>query len=290
MQTRILLPLILLLSVAPFRAVCAERSVSPLPASDSTATSAKEPVLHPEAAAPSSLVRKPGEMFRAQQLIVPGALLGTGVFGVVSPWYMDKVNVPVHAFACELSGGRNLHFDDYIQYIPIAAFLGLGFAMPSGHDFIERTCITATCYATMGLLVNAAKYTIREPRPDNAARNAFPSGHTATAFMGAELLRKEYGPWWGAGAYAIATVTGLMRVYNDRHWTNDVIGGAAIGILSADIAYWLLPLERRLLSGLGKDVALRSGRDTRSTRSAGRSPATVALLPTPYGISFSCVF
>jgi len=39
---------------------------------------------------------------------------------------------------------------------------------------------------------------------------------------------------------------GLMRMCNDRHWYNDVLAGAGIGILSARLGYWLLPLERRL--------------------------------------------
>ena len=37
-----------------------------------------------------------------------------------------------------------------------------------------------------------------------------------------------------------------MRIFNDRHWINDVMAGAGIGILSAKIGYWLLPLETRL--------------------------------------------
>ena len=218
-----------------------------------------------------TMVVKPGEQFRWSQIVVPGTLLAAGSFGAFSQWYMDKVNVPVRDYVRELSGGGKLHFDDYIQYIPTASFLGLGFATPSEHGFAERLCITATSYAAMGILVNAAKYTIREPRPDSETRNAFPSGHSATAFMGAELVRKEYGPWWGAGAYAVATATALMRIYNDRHWTNDLLGGAAIGILSADVGFWLLPLERKLFKMDGSGKAL-------------------TVLPTPYGISVACVF
>ena len=67
------------------------------------------------------------------------------------------------------------------------------------------------------------------------------------AFVGAEMIRKEYGNAWGAGAYAFASGIGFMRTYNDRHWLNDVIGGAGFGILAANIAYWVLPLERRIL-------------------------------------------
>ena len=214
---------------------------------------------------------KAGETFRARQLIAPGVLLAGGVTGVYSQWYKDKVNAPVRTFAQDLSGGQCLHFDDYIQYIPVVSFVGLGWAAPGDHDFVERVCITATAYATQGILTNALKYSIKEPRPDSDARNAFPSGHSATAFMGAELVRKEYGPWWGAGAYAVATATALMRIYNDRHWTNDLLGGAVIGILSADIGYWLMPLERKLFKMDGSGKAL-------------------TVLPTPCGISVACVF
>ena len=221
------------------------------------------------ASSPAELLS--GEAFRWRQLIAPGVLLSAGTVGVLSPWYKENVNVPVRSFAQELSGGRRLHFDDWIQYAPVVSFVGLGFAVPSDHRFAERICITATAYAAQGILTNALKYTIREQRPDSEARNSFPSGHTATAFMGAELVRREYGPGWGAGAYAVATATALMRLYNDRHWTNDLLGGAAIGILSAEIGFWLMPLERRLFGWDGRDRAL-------------------TVLPTPYGISLACVF
>ena len=73
---------------------------------------------------------------------------------------------------------------------------------------------------------------------------SFPSGHTATAFMGAEFLRKEYwdvSPWIGVAGYAVAAGTGFFRMYNNRHWLTDVLTGAGIGILSTQAAYWLYP-------------------------------------------------
>ena len=65
--------------------------------------------------------------------------------------------------------------------------------------------------------------------------------------MGAELVRMEYGTGLGIAAYGTAISVGCLRVYNDRHWWQDVAAGAAIGILSTHIAYWLLPLEKRIL-------------------------------------------
>ena len=224
----------------------------------------------------------PGEEFRWRQMIAPTVLFAGGVTGVYSQWYKDKINAPVRAYAQELSGGQRLRFDNWIQYAPVVSYVGLGFGVHSEHDFVERICITATAYAAQGLLTNALKYSIREPRPDSDAHNSFPSGHTATAFMGAELVRKEYGGWWGAGAYAVATTTALMRLYNDRHWTNDLLGGAAIGILSADVGFWLMPLERKLF---------RLDRSRRGGPGPGAgSGMALAVLPTPYGISVACVF
>lgn len=70
-------------------------------------------------------------------------------------------------------------------------------------------------------------------------------------FTGAELMRIEYGNGIGLASYAVAVTVGALRIYNDRHWITDVFGGAAIGILSARIGYWLLPFERKLF-GLDK--------------------------------------
>lgn len=84
-----------------------------------------------------------------------------------------------------------------------------------------------------------------QERPDGSSRNSFPSGHTATAFAGAELLRREYwdvSPWIGVAGYAVVAGTGFFRMYNNRHWLTDVLAGAGMGILSAQAAYWLYPV------------------------------------------------
>ena len=97
----------------------------------------------------------------------------------------------------------------------------------------------------MGGTVNILKKTGNVERPDGSSTNSFPSGHTATAFMGAEFLYQEYKDvsiWYGVGGYAIATTTGALRIYNNKHWLTDVAAGAGIGILCTKAAYWLNPL------------------------------------------------
>ena len=58
-------------------------------------------------------------------------------------------------------------------------------------------------------------------------------------------MREEYGLGMGIGAYSVAVGVAFLRLYNGRHWLNDVIAGAGVGILSARIGYWMLPLYKR---------------------------------------------
>ena len=185
-------------------------------------------------------------MFRPQQLILPSALLAVGAFGVSNGW-LCSVKEDIRDEYYSLRGDNRFRVDDYLQYLPVAANLGLGLVgVKAKRPFREQVAATATAYLAMGAMVNVTKMCVDEKRPDSGAMNSFPSGHTATAFMGAELVREEYGNVYGAGAYAFATGIAFLRLYNDRHWLNDVIAGAGVGILSARIGYWLLPWERHL--------------------------------------------
>ena len=185
--------------------------------------------------------------FRPQQLIAPAVLITVGSIGVTNDWFVDLKN-DWRDNLYDWRGGNRFHIDDYAQFLPVASNVGLAFVgAKARHPFRERLVVSATGYVVMQSIVTVTKNVVDEKRPDSDAYNSFPSGHTAMAFVGAEMIRKEYGNAWGAGAYVFASGIGFMRMYNDRHWLNDVIGGAGVGILAANIAYWLLPLERRLL-------------------------------------------
>lgn len=160
---------------------------------------------------------------------------------------IPSIDNPARNWAQGISCGRDTDVDDFLQYFPLAANVGLGFLVPAKHELKERVVLSLTATATMEALVYSTKHIVRIPRPDSGRRNSFPSGHTGMAFVGAELVRAEYGWGYGAAAYAVAATTGFLRMYNDRHWLSDVVVGAAAGVLSARIAYLLLPVERRLL-------------------------------------------
>lgn len=133
----------------------------------------------------------------------------------------------------------------------MVAVYGLNWAgIECEHTFAERTVILATAYSIMGLSVNGLKAAISEKRPDGSGNSSFPSGHTATAFMGAEFLWQEYrhtSPAIGVSGYAVATATGILRMYNHKHWLTDVATGAGIGILSTKAAYYIYPALHHLL-------------------------------------------
>lgn len=142
-------------------------------------------------------------------------------------------------------GKDKTSIDNYIQYAPAVVGYGLDFVgVKSQHNLLDRTILLAMSYATFGVINYAAKTAFGEKRPDSNAKNSFPSGHTGTAFMGAEFLRREYwhkSKWIGAAGYAVAIAVGYLRIHNDRHWINDVVGGAALGYLSTTFAYWVYP-------------------------------------------------
>ena len=135
------------------------------------------------------------------------------------------------------------HYDDWTQYAPAAVMVGLKACGYKGRSTWGRMLVSdAFSVASMTILVNGVKYSMRRLRPDQTSHNSFPSGHTATAFMTATMLHKEYegrSPWFSIGGYALATLTGVSRVLNNRHWMTDVFAGAAIGIGSVHLGYFI---------------------------------------------------
>lgn len=178
-----------------------------------------------------------------QEIVVPAALVGVSALYVENGW-LKKQRMKVQD-ALSGKGKNKFKADDYIQYAPMAAAYGLNFlGVKARHSLKDRTLILAMAYATMGIAVHSMKFAFDEKRPDTNATNSFPSGHTATAFMGAQYLYEEYkdvSPWIGYAGYAVAAATGYLRIYNHRHYFNDVIAGACLGILSTKFAYWLYP-------------------------------------------------
>ncbi|MBF0944437.1 MAG: phosphatase PAP2 family protein [Alloprevotella sp.] len=196
------------------------------------------------------------------QIGIPVGLAALGAWGALDNGWYHQQRESIRTQFLQWRKDKFIHVDDYIQYLATPTFLTLGFVpgIQARHNFRDRLLLGATSYALMGAMVNATKYTVKSLRPDASARNSFPSGHTATAVMGAELVRSEYGNWAGLGAYAVAATVGVLRMYNNRHWINDVLGGAACGFASVRLGLLLLPLEKKLF-GWDRQKALEKKTD-----------------------------
>lgn len=193
-------------------------------------------------------------------VLIPAAGIGYGVIAL----HKDPLKTLDISTRNELIEDHHLlhtHIDNYLQYSPAAAVIGLNIAGAKGkHSFIDELFIYAISNVIMGIAVEGTKHISHELRPDGSDYYSFPSGHTATAFAAAEWLRAEYwqrSPWIGIAGYAAATATGVLRVYNNRHWVSDVIAGAGFGFLSTRIAYELNPwVEKHILHDGIKNYAL----------------------------------
>ncbi|MGN0213955.1 MAG: phosphatase PAP2 family protein [Muribaculaceae bacterium] len=181
--------------------------------------------------------------FKAKDALVPAAVLAVSAVAV---WEHNLCKAKQHVY--EHLEASHTNADDYLQWAPLAMGIGMHIGgLRSRYSPFDDMLATLNSVALMYGVGAAMKYSIREPRPYNANnRTSFPSGHVARAFRSAEMLRLQYGNWWGLGGYAVATTVGYLRLRNGKHWFNDVLGGAAFGILCARAGYWLVPIEKKL--------------------------------------------
>lgn len=197
-----------------------------------------------------------GARFKYKSLLIPTALIGYGIVGLESRTLKDINSDTKDEFNEHID--KKFTIDDLSQYAPFVSAYALHFSGVKGRNSVkDKTIILTTAYLIMAGTVTIVKNTGNVERPDGTSLNSFPSGHTATAFMGAEFLYQEYkdvSVWYGVTGYAVAAGTGFFRMYNDRHWLTDVAAGAGIGMLSTKIAYWIHPWIKRTIFKDAKKV------------------------------------
>ena len=183
----------------------------------------------------TSIAYKPDTF--GERALLPASLLTTSL--LYNDNLLDKSIVKLGSISSPALKSANM-----IQYSPAAIMLALKAVGVEGRsDWSRMITADIASVAIMTGITNATKYSVKRERPDGRAHNSYPSGHTATSFMCATMLHKEYGqtvsPWIGAAGYGIAATTGIFRVAANRHWCSDVMCGAAIGIFSTEVAYEL---------------------------------------------------
>lgn len=173
-------------------------------------------------------------LFSSKQLTIATAGAVFATTGIVSNSTFNKWDIIQKK---EHSSGAF----DAIQYTPLAfpwAMKALGIPTRSGWGRMatSQTLSTFIMAGTTSLM----KDNVSSLRPDGSDMRSFPSGHSAWAYLGATMTAYELGwksPWYSLGAYSIASAVAMQRIIDRRHLPKDVIAGAGIGILSAQIGY-----------------------------------------------------
>ena len=181
--------------------------------------------------------------FTWQQSVAPSILIATGTAISFSPLH-TSLDARIHTWS-QRDGHPRYEIENVIQYVPDASVILLkAFGLKSRHDWKDLAYLEAGSALLAFTISTGVKHSLDVERPYGNVYNSFPSGHTVTAFVGAEMLRREYGrdyPIVAIAGYTVATSVGLLRIYNNRHWASDVLAGAGVGILSVSLMYWLAP-------------------------------------------------
>lgn len=99
-------------------------------------------------------------------------------------------------------------YDDWLQYAPAGAMVALKACGVRGRSSWGRMLVSdAFSAGLMAIGVNSLKYSCRV-----------------------------------IGGYTVATITGVTRQLNNRHWMSDIMVGAGIGILATELGYFLADL------------------------------------------------
>lgn len=202
-----------------------------------------------------SVKSKPASTFyKSAPYLVPTSLIAYGILSRESD-LLQAVDGNVNADLREDYPHFRTRIDDKLQYLPAVSAYALGFMGVKGKNtFSDKTALYFISNAIMGVSVYSLKIKTGKLRPDGSDNRAFPSGHTASAFVAAEFMTQEYkdvSPWYGIAAYTMATATGSLRMLNNKHWLSDVVMGAGVGIISTKLAYVVYPVIKRNLGKVG---------------------------------------
>lgn len=206
----------------------------------------------------SADTRKPfyrSKLFRAS--VVPAVLIGYGISTINDHGFYSSYDA--HRDITRAFGpGPHTRVDDFLQFVPYFELGGVLLAGVESHnDRVNLGLVILKSEAIMLASVYTVKMLTRIDRPNGEA-TAFPSGHTAQAFLAASIVHTELrdkSQWYGIGAYTVATSVAALRMVNEKHWQSDVLAGAGFGILSAHLAY-LSHRNRWGRKPLGRDVGM----------------------------------
>lgn len=129
---------------------------------------------------------------------------------------------------CHADIDKDRQADALMLALPVSAYL----LTLNEHDR-EGAWVLTKSLGLVAASTFALNSIVDKDSPNGSSGHAFPSGHTAMAFGSAGFIQKRYGWHPGIPAYLVAAYVGWLRVETDDHDIADVVGGAAVGIISS---------------------------------------------------------
>ncbi|MFK8044580.1 MAG: phosphatase PAP2 family protein [Crocinitomicaceae bacterium] len=177
-----------------------------------------------------------------KKMVIPSILMISGLSLNTIP-----TKTKLQDFIREPFNGYSTNLDDFIQYAPIVMMYSSDlFKIPARNSIWNQTKYLFISELVTGTIVQVLKHTTKIARPNSNTLTAFPSGHTAQAFVAGQVLFHEFyrtRPLLGLSGFIFASSTGALRVVNNRHWVPDVLMGAGIAIFVTNLVYHFEPFK-----------------------------------------------
>jgi membrane-associated phospholipid phosphatase len=151
--------------------------------------------------------------------------------------------------------------EDYTRYAPIVELYAADLlGVKAKNHWFDQSKNLAISIIVTDFITFKLKNHIYKIRPNGSSDGqSFPSAHTSSAFTNATVLFEEFkgtSPLLAYSGYAFATTTGALRIMNNAHWLSDVVAGAGIGFLVANVVYYFDPIIKWNPFKKTKDIVL----------------------------------
>jgi len=186
------------------------------------------------------------------------AVVAGGVALLDKPIQRRALNLRNHSPALQKISRQVTNFGGAYEAYTLGALGAYGFIFRN-EKMKTTTLLASQAYITGGAIESVLKYLSGRQRPyitdstklqaspifhgpfyktpldpnGKKTNSSFPSGHTTVAFAAATVYAMEYRnkPLVPILAYSAATLIGLSRLTENKHWATDVLTGAAVGYL-----------------------------------------------------------
>lgn len=137
-------------------------------------------------------------------------------------------------------------FGGNYSLLVMSGFLAHGI-LAKNNKSVSTGLLSLESFLLASVVVRIPKTLVGRDRPDVASDqfqfkgpfqgNSFPSGHTTAVFSVASVIATQYREtkWVPITAYSVASLVGLSRIYDNKHWLSDVVAGATIGTLVGNL-------------------------------------------------------